>query len=243
MKKKKVIRKRSLHAKVFETTLKEDFSRTDTWRVFRIMSEFVEGFEGLSRIKNGVSFFGSKRASRNSHIYKLTYKTAHLLSQKGFSIITGAGPGVMEAANKGASDAKGTSVGLNILIPEQQTANSYINYLMEFRYFFVRKVMFAKYSRAIVVFPGGFGTLDELFEFFALIQTDKIESIPVILVGKNFWRGLFSWCSGQLMKKSSTLIRTDLALFKIVDNPTEVLKAIESFYRKKKKSTSKRRKK
>lgn len=241
MKGKSKFKIKSLHPVEFEPTLKEDFSRTDTWRIFRIMSEFVEGFEGLSHIKNGVAFFGSKRSSRNHHFYKLAYKTAYLMSKKGYSIITGAGPGIMEAANRAATSAGGTSVGLNILIPEQQTANPHINYLMEFRYFFVRKVMFAKYSKAIVVFPGGFGTLDELFEFFALIQTEKIEAAPVILVGKKFWKGLISWCNNQLTK-SGTLVKSDLALFKVVDTPSAVLKAVESFYHKKK-SRGKRKKK
>jgi hypothetical protein len=195
------------------------------------MSEFVEGFEGLSWIKKGVSFFGSKRLSKDHSYYKLAYKTAYLLSKKGYSIITGAGPGIMEAANKGAYKAGGASVGLNILIPAQQIPNSYINYLLGFHYFFVRKVMFTKYSCAFVFFPGGFGTLDELFEILALIQTKRIEPVPVVLVIKKYWKDLLNWFNNELIEKG-TLIKEDLNLFKIVDTPKEVLDVINIFYKK-----------
>jgi hypothetical protein len=213
----------------------KDFIKQDTWRVFRIMSEFVEGFEGLSRVKKAVAFFGSKRVTCNHPYYKLAYQTAKLLAKNGFSIITGAGPGIMEAANKGALDGKGRSIGLNILIPEQQTPNPYINYLLEFKYFFVRKVMFAKYSSAFVFFPGGYGTLDELMEGLALIQTHRVRSFPIILVGRKHWCGLISWFRNTLIKRG-TLVEGDLSLFKIVDKPQQVLREIRRFY-----STPKRR--
>ncbi|MDD5583936.1 MAG: TIGR00730 family Rossman fold protein [Candidatus Omnitrophica bacterium] len=214
-----------------EAPLNENFISTDTWRIFRIMSEFVEGFESLSVVKKGVSVFGSKRTPKNHPYYALAYKTAHLLAKKGYSIITGAGPGIMEAANKGALEAGGLSIGLNIIIPEQQKPNPYINYLLEFRYFFVRKVIFTKYSCAFVVFPGGFGTLDELFEALALIQTQRIDPIPVVLVGKDYWQGLLSWCR-QTLKEYGTLIDEDLELMHIVDTPQEIAGVLQSFYRK-----------
>lgn len=229
MRKKTISKNKPFRNKQLKTTFKDDFIQTDTWRVFRIMSEFVEGFEGLSGIKQAVSFFGSKSAPRNSPYYKCAYKTAYLLAKKGYSIITGAGGGIMEAANKGAYEAKGTSVGLNILVPHKQIPNPYITYLMEFRYFFVRKVMFTKHSYAFVVFPGGFGTLDELFETLALIQTQRIEPIPVILVNKSYWEGLISWFKENLIKKR-TIEKKDLKLLEIVDTPQEVLKAIKNFY-------------
>lgn len=215
-------------------TFENDFIGKDSWRVFRIMSEFVEGFEGLSKIKNAVSFFGSKRIDKNHPYYQLAYQTAKLLAKKGYSIITGAGPGIMEAANKGAYDAGGISVGLNILIPEQQIPNPYVNYLLEFRYFFVRKVMFAKYSRAFIVFPGGYGTLDELFETLALIQTHRINPFPIILVKRKYWQGLVEWFKKKLISEG-TLIKEDLLLFKIVDKKEEVLEEIKKFYRRKRK--------
>ena len=212
---------------------KNGFAESDTWRVFRIMSEFVEGFESLSRIKNGVAFFGSKRAAESSSHYKLAERTSYLLSKEGYTVITGAGPGVMEAANRGARRAKCLSVGLNILVPEQQVPNKYVNYLAEFRYFFVRKVMFVKYSCAFVVFPGGYGTLDELFEGLALIQTQRIDKFPVILVDKNFWSGLTEWLKKTLIGKG-TIIKKDLDLFYTADSPQEVLKAVRKFYKKRK---------
>lgn len=213
------------------TTFNNDFIRQDTWRIFRIMSEFVEGFEGLAHFKKAVSFFGSHRLNREHPYYNLTYETAYLLSKNGYSIITGAGPGIMEAANKGAFDAGGTSVGLNILIPEEQRPNPYINYLLEFRYFFVRKVMFVKYSCALVVFPGGFGTLDELFESISLIQTHKIEPYPIILMCRDYWEGLVDWFKSRLLKEG-TIKNKDLSLFKIVDTPKEVLSTIKKFKKK-----------
>jgi len=213
--------------------MRGNFVSTDPWRIFRIMGEFVDGFEGLAAVTKGVSFFGSRGTHRNHHNYKVAYETANLLSKKGYSILTGAGQGIMEAANKGAYDAGGMSVGLNILIPEQQVPNPYVNYLLEFRYFFVRKVAFIKYSCASVVFPGGFGTLDELFETLGLVQTNRIERIPIILVGKQFWGGIIQWFKDVLLEEG-TLDKSDLDLFVVVEKPREVLDAINAFYKKRK---------
>ena len=211
----------------------DDFVKSDPWRVFRIMSEFVDGFETLSGLKKGVSFFGSKRLGPSHHYYKLAYKCAYMFSLKGYGIITGAGSGIMEASNKGAYDAGGLSIGMNILIPEQQKPNPYINYLLEFRYFFIRKVIFTKYSCAFVVFPGGFGTLDELFEALALVETSRINSIPVVLVGSSYWQGLVSWL--KHLVNEGTLVKESLDLFKIVDTPEQALKVVEDFYKKQRK--------
>ncbi len=215
------------------TTFKDDFVTTDTWRIFRIMSEFVDGFEGLNCVKNGVSFFGSRCTDLTDSNYTLAYDAAKLLTKKGYSIITGAGGGIMEASNRGAYEAGGTSVGLNILIPEEQVPNPYINYLMEFKYFFVRKVMFTKTSKAFVVFPGGFGTLDELFETLALVQTHRIEPVPVILANSSFWKDLIGWLKEHLLKESC-IEKRDLSLFKIVDTPQQIYEVIQKFYKKKK---------
>jgi uncharacterized protein (TIGR00730 family) len=206
----------------------DDFIKSDPWRIFRIMSEFVEGFESMSGIDKAISVFGSKATSPDSIYYKTACKTAYLLAKSGYSIITGAGPGIMEAANKGASEAKGRSVGMNILIPEQQVPNPYVNYLMEFKYFFVRKVMFTKYSRAFVIFPGGFGTLDELFEVLALVQTDRIARIPIILVHKEYWSGLIDWITEKLVAKGA-ILKDEMKLFEIVDKPEDVVKIIKNY--------------
>ena len=217
---------------ILKATSRDDFIATDTWRIFRIMSEFVDGFEDLSKIKRGVAFFGSKNTPQSHSYYKCAYKASYMLAKQDYSIITGAGSGIMEAANKGAYKAKGVSVGLNILIPEAQTPNSYINYLMEFRYFFVRKVMFTKHSYACVVFPGGFGTLDELFETLALVQTDRIRPIPIILVNKSYWKGLADWLKNNLLSQGA-IEKEDLKLFKIVDTPAQIAAEIKKFYSKK----------
>lgn len=212
--------------KGLRTTFKGDFVKSETWRVFRIMSEFVDGFEELSRIKKGVSFFGSKNTLPHHVHYKYAEQAAYMLAKDGYSIITGAGAGIMEAANKGAQRAGGVSVGLNILIPEVQIPNKYINYPLEFRYFFVRKVMFTKYSRAFVVFPGGFGTLDELFETLALVQTSRIDPVPLILVFSDYWKGLVDWFSDRLVKDGK-IEKNDMNLFTIVDTPAQIVKAVK----------------
>src|SRR5215475_3924968 len=200
----------------------DDFTAKDTWRIFRIMAEFVEGFETLSKIPPAVALFGSARALPESHAYQTAEEVASLLSQNGYSIITGGGPGVMEAANKGASEAGGTSVGLNIELPLEQKPNIYANKLLNFRYFFVRKVMFVKYSIAFVILPGGFGTLDELFEAITLIQTRKIKPFPVILVGCSYWKGLLDWIRETLLKEKMIAVE-DLDILKTVDTAEEVL--------------------
>jgi len=205
--------------------LKEDFTKEDPWRVFRIMSEFVDGFEMLSHVEKGIVIFGASQAKPNSTYYKLAEKTASLLVKKGYSIITGAGSGIMEAANKGAKGAGGESIGLNILIPVRQRPNKYLTNVMEFRYFFCRKVMFAKYGKAFVVFPGGFGTLDEFSEAITLIQTGRIEPFPVVLVGKKYWKGLLDWMRDTLLK-NSFIEKKDLNIFKLVDTPQEIIKCL-----------------
>jgi len=215
------------------TTFKDEFICTDTWRVFRIMSEFVDGFEELSSVKRGVCFFGSKNTPNDHPYYNTAFSAAQILAKKGYSIITGAGGGIMEAANKGAYSVGGTSVGLNILIPQKQIPNPYVNCLVEFRYFFVRKVMFSKHSYASVVFPGGFGTLDELFETLALVQNYRIEPVPIILVGKGYWKGLVDWLKEQLLKNKK-ISKKDLELFKIVDDPKSIYPIIKKFYSKQK---------
>jgi len=212
-------------------TLKGDFTKEDPWRIFRIMSEFVDGFEELSDVKEAVSVFGSARAGVSSKYYKLAEETASRLVKNGYAIITGAGPGIMEAANRGAKKANGESIGLNILIPIMQKPNKYITRLLEFKYFFCRKVMFAKYSKAFVVFPGGFGTLDELFEAMTLVQTKRIDPFPVILVGSDYWKGLIHWLKDTTIP-ARTIDRFDMEIFSVVDTPEEVVRAINRFYKK-----------
>ena len=209
---------------------RNDFSKEDPWRIFRIMSEFVDGVEGLKDVKKGVSIFGSARSRPNNPYYKLAEKTACTLTKAGYSVITGAGGGIMEAANKGAKKAGGPSIGLNILIPIVQKPNKYITRLIDFNYFFCRKVMFAKYSKAFCVFPGGFGTMDELFEALSLIQTRRVEPFPVILIGKDYWKGLLKWIKERPVKKGA-ILKSELSIFTSLDKPTDVIKFIDDFYR------------
>ena len=211
-------------------TLKEDFTKEDPWRIFRIMSEFVAGFEELSDIKDAVSIFGSARAKHSDKSYKVAEATAALLAKNGYSVITGAGAGIMEAGNKGAKEANGDSVGLNILIPIVQRPNKYVTRLLDFKYFFCRKVMFVKYAKALVAFPGGFGTLDEFFEAITLIQTKRVDPFPVILVGSSFWNTLIDWMKKVLLP-NNLIAGEDLAIFKVVDTPQEVLDIIKEFYK------------
>lgn len=206
-----------------------DFTTEDPWRIFRIMAEFVEGFDELSKIGSAITIFGSSRTNPQDRYYKLTEKTAELLSKNGFAVITGAGPGVMEAANKGAKKGGSASIGLNIQVPIVQKPNRFITKLLEFRYFFCRKVMFAKYAKAFVIFPGGFGTMDEFFESVTLIQTKRIERFPVILVGTEYWKGLIDWMKDAMLKKGR-IEKEDLNIFRVVDSPEEVLKIIKDFY-------------
>ncbi len=202
------------------------FDDSDIWRIFRIMSEFVEGFETLAEVAPAVSIFGSARASPADKIYKIAEEIGRLLVRNGYAVITGAGPGIMEAANKGASEAGGKSIGLNIELPMEQKPNPYVKTLLRFRYFFVRKVMFVKYASAFVVLPGGFGTLDEFFEALTLIQTDRVELFPVILVGKKYWSGLKKWMDESLLG-DKMIDSSDMDIFSIVDTPAEVIKAIK----------------
>lgn len=209
----------------------EDFTHEETWRIFRIMSEFVEGFEVLSKIKDAVSIFGSSRMKPNNRYYKLAEETAYLLAKEGYAIITGSGPGIMEAANRGAKRAGGLSIGLNIQIPLEQKPNKYVDTVLEFRYFFVRKVMFVKYAKAFVIMPGGYGTLDEFTEAINLIQTKRIPKFPVILFGKEYWKGLLCWLN-EVVLRNGNISKEDLNLFKVVDTPQEVVKEIKRFYAK-----------
>lgn len=208
---------------------KYDITTDDPWRIFRIMSEFVDGFDELSKIDSAVTIFGSSRAKPSDKYYKLAEQTARLLSKSGYSILTGAGSGIMEAANKGAKEAGGNSVGLNIQVPVAQKPNRFITTLMEFKYFFCRKVMFVKYAKAAVIFPGGFGTMDEFFEYITLIQTGRIERVPVILVGKDYWGGLIKWLQVEMLEKDR-IHKEDLNIFKIVDKPEEAVQIIKDFY-------------
>ncbi len=212
--------------------VKQYFIKEDPWRIFRIMSEFVDGFEELSEVKEAISIFGSSKSKPADKIYKMAEETARLLAKNGYAIITGAGPGIMEAANKGAKEAGGESIGLNILIPTMQKPNRYVTKLLEFKYFFCRKVMFAKYSKAFVVFPGGYGTLDELFEAITLVQTRRVEPFPIILVGSNFWKGMTDWIQ-HILIHNKAIEKDDISIFDVVDTSQEVLSKINQFYSKK----------
>ena len=207
------------------------FSPDDPWRVFRIMSEFVDGFDDLSEVSNGITFFGGTKVKKNSKYYKAARKLAFKLAKDGYSIITGAGPGIMEAANRGAKEAGGESIGLNIEIPLQQKPNPHITKALYFRYFFVRKVMFAKYAKAVMVFPGGFGTLDEFAEFITLIQTEKVIPFPIIVFGKSYWKGLIDWMKKSMLK-SKLISKEHINIFKMTDSIDEAVTIIKDFYSK-----------
>ena len=201
------------------------FTTSDPWRVMRIMSEFVEGFDALAGISKGVTIFGSARTGADDPQYAAARETARLLAEQGFSIITGAGPGIMEAANRGARDGGGHSVGCNIELPFEQGANPFVDTLVNFRYFFVRKTMFIKYSNAFIIFPGGFGTLDELFEALTLIQTGKIYQFPVILFGRHYWAGLVRWINARVAGEGK-ISPGDLDLVLMTDDPAEAAQAV-----------------
>ncbi|HWJ23384.1 MAG TPA: TIGR00730 family Rossman fold protein [Gemmatimonadaceae bacterium] len=206
-----------------------DFTRTDPWRVMRIMGEVIEGFDTLASIEKGVSIFGSARTGPDDPQYAAAQEVARLLGEAGFSIITGAGPGIMEAANKGAREAGGHSVGCNIELPFEQGANPYVDTLVNFRYFFVRKTMFIKYSVAFIIFPGGFGTLDELFEALTLIQTGKIYRFPVILFGRHYWAGLMRWIQTRVLTERK-ISPGDMDLMLLTDDPREAANAVVAAY-------------
>ncbi|MDX1655030.1 MAG: TIGR00730 family Rossman fold protein [Candidatus Competibacteraceae bacterium] len=201
----------------------------ESWKIFQIMAEFVEGFEKLARIKPSVSIFGSARFKPEHPYFRLTEEISLALSQAGFSVVSGGGPGLMEAANKGAYSGKSPSIGLNIQLPHEQSGNPYQDISLTFRHFFSRKVMFVKYASAYVVMPGGFGTLDEMVEILTLIQTGKTRRIPVILVQSSFWKGLVEWFRDTLVAEG-TISAEDLDLFQILDKPQEVVDAIFDFY-------------
>ncbi len=200
----------------------------ESWRIFRIMAEFVDAIETLSGVNHAVSIFGSARVKAGEPYYEKTVVLARRLAQEGFSVITGGGPGIMEAANKGAAEGGGKSVGMNIRLPFEQKPNPYANIHIDYKYFFIRKVMFVKYALAYIILPGGFGTLDELFEALTLIQTKRIRSFPVILVGSEFWKGLLDWIRKTLIREAM-IQQEDLHYFQIIDDPEEVVRHIKKF--------------
>jgi uncharacterized protein (TIGR00730 family) len=212
-----------------ETPARPDFTQSDPWRVFRIMGEFVEGFDTLARIAPAVTVFGSARVPPDHPQYALARETARLLGEAGFGIITGGGPGIMEAANRGAKDAGVESIGCNIELPFEQGTNAYVDIAINFRYFFVRKTMFVKYAEAFVIFPGGFGTLDELFEALTLIQTGKVRDFPVILVGTEYWGGLLRWVRETLLAEGK-VSPDDVDLLVVTDSPAEVVRTVVECY-------------
>ncbi|MGI8838636.1 MAG: TIGR00730 family Rossman fold protein [Pyrinomonadaceae bacterium] len=210
---------------LLESPRLDEFTHTDTWRVFRIMGEFVTGFDELATLTQGISIFGSARTHVDDPDYAAAQETAALLSRAGFAVITGGGPGIMEAANRGAFEAGGLSIGCNIELPFEQSSNPYLTRSLKFKYFFVRKMMFVKYSLGFIIFPGGFGTLDELFEALTLIQTQKIRNFPVVLFGSKYWEGLLNWVRDFGLKEGK-LTELDLKRLHLTDSPAEVVKMI-----------------
>jgi uncharacterized protein (TIGR00730 family) len=217
-----------------------EFTQTDPWRVMRIQSEFVEGFDVLAGVDKGVTIFGSARIGPDDPQYEAAQETARLLAREGFAILTGAGPGIMEAANKGAQLGGGRSIGCNIELPFEQGANPYVDTLINFRYFFVRKTMFIKYSNAFIIFPGGFGTLDELFEALTLIQTGKIYQFPVILFGRHYWAGLVRWLQTRVLTERK-ISPGDMDLMLITDDPAEAANAVQHAYQSQEHAARRRR--
>ena len=211
-----------------------EIKSTDSWVIFKVMSEFVEGFEKLAKIGPCVSIFGSSRTRPGHPYYDQAIELGEKLVQQGYGVITGGGPGIMEAANKGAHDAGGRSVGLNIELPHEQFSNLYIDpdKLIEFDYFFVRKVMFVRYAQGFIVMPGGFGTLDEFFEAITLIQTQKIGRFPIVLVGRSFWEGLIDWVKEVMLDREENISKEDLDFFEIVETADEAIQVINDFYAK-----------
>ncbi|SEL95256.1 hypothetical protein SAMN04489760_101135 [Syntrophus gentianae] len=208
--------------------LVDALSIEESWRIFRIMAEFVESIEELSTLGNAVSIFGSARVKPGDSCYQQAEYLSRRLAEKGFSVITGGGPGVMEAANKGAAEGGGKSVGMNIRLPFEQKPNPYANVSIDYKYFFIRKVMFVKYAVAYVIFPGGYGTLDELFEALTLIQTRRIKSFPVVLLGSAYWKGLMEWLSDTMLKENK-ILPEDLDLIRITDDPDDAVRYIQRF--------------
>src|SRR6266481_8508140 len=208
------------------------FIKEDPWRIFRIMAEFVDSFEILSQVGPGVTIFGSARVPRTSPLYTATVELTRGLAKNNLAIITGGGPGLMEAANKGAALAKGKSVGLNIELPHEQKGNRYANIPIHFHYFFSRKVCFVKYSIAFVFMPGGFGTLDEFFEVLTLVQTRRISRFPLILIGRDYWKGLFKWMKATMQEKNAFISPGDLDLVTITDDPQEAVNIVLDYHRR-----------
>lgn len=206
----------------------DSLSIEESWRIFRIMAEFVDAIETLSKIRNAVSIFGSARVKPEDAYYKKTEELARLLVQGGFAVITGGGPGIMEAANKGATEAVGQSVGMNIRLPFEQKPNPYANLQIDYKYFFIRKVMFVKYALAYIILPGGYGTMDELFEALTLIQTKRIRSFPLILMGSEYWQGLLNWLKEKMLAEGK-ILSADLELIQIFDEPQDVYKHIKKY--------------
>lgn len=204
----------------------DEITIQDSWRLFRILAEFVEGFEALAEHHPSVSIFGSTRVKAGDEVYAKAEQIGRLLAENGFGVITGGGPGVMEAANKGAASAGGRSIGINIELPLEQKPNPYANITLRFRYFFVRKVMFVKYAVAYIILPGGFGTMDELFEAVTLIQTHKIKPFPVIMVGSSYWQGLLDWMKDVTLKEGK-ISPSDLEIIQVMDDPAEIIKTIK----------------
>ncbi|UII22062.1 TIGR00730 family Rossman fold protein [Fulvivirga ligni] len=220
--------------RAFEEKDWNEIKSYDSWVIFKVMSEFVEGFEKLAKIGPCVTIFGSARTRNDHKYYKMAERIAAKLVRHGYGVISGGGPGIMEAANKGAKAEGGKSVGLNIILPFEQKGNDYIDpdKLITFDYFFVRKVMFTKYSQGFIVMPGGFGTLDELFEALTLIQTKKIGKFPIVLVGKEYWGGLLDWIENTMLNAANNVSKEDLNLFKIVETEKEAVDVIDDFYNK-----------
>lgn len=208
--------------------LVDALSIEESWRIFRIMAEFVEGIDALSKLRRAVTIFGSARGRAGEPYYEKAELLAGKLVENGFSVITGGGPGIMEAANKGAAEAGGQSVGLNIRLPYEQKPNPYSNIAIDYKYFFVRKVMFVKYAVAYVILPGGFGTLDELFEALTLIQTKRIKPFPVILLGTEYWKGLIDWLKSTMLRNGK-IEESDLDIFTVLDDPDEAVRHIKKF--------------
>jgi hypothetical protein len=218
-----------LLARVVERQLMAETTTADSWRVFRIMGEFVEGFDTLARIGPAVSIFGSARTLPGQPEYEAAGRVAALLVQAGFAVITGGGPGIMEAANKGATEAGGESVGCNIELPFEQGTNAWVKVPIHFRYFFVRKTMFVKYAEGFIIFPGGFGTMDELFEALTLIQTRKVRNFPLILYGSHYWRGLYDWVRDTMVARGN-IDESDMAFLQVTDSPEEAVRIIVEAY-------------
>jgi len=204
----------------------------DMWRIFRIMAEFVEGFETLSRFGTCVTIFGSARTRADHPHYKLTVDVARAVVRSGFGVITGGGPGIMEAANRGAHEEGGVSIGLNIQLPFEQHPNPYIKTMLNFKHFFVRKVMFLKYTSAVIVMPGGYGTLDEMFETLTLVQTHKVATMPIVLMGRDYWTGLVDWLKKKMLDEAGYIDAADIPLMHITDDPEEAVRVIGEHIKK-----------